>query len=57
MKLTDAQQEPPMLRICPMRDAVCPHGVSCPYVGDGPYGFPCKDGYRDARRSLQGQSK
>lgn len=23
-----------MIRICPKRDAVCPHGMDCPYVGD-----------------------
>lgn len=34
-----------MIRVCPMRDARCPHGVDCPYVGDGPYGYPCKEGY------------
>lgn len=23
-----------MIRVCPKRDAVCPHGMSCPYVID-----------------------
>jgi hypothetical protein len=35
-----------IIRICPMRDWPCPHGMSCPYVGDGAYGYPCKDGYK-----------
>lgn len=34
-----------IVRVCPMRDAVCPHRLSCPYVGDGPYGYPCKEGW------------
>lgn len=37
-----------MVRICPMRDAACPHGLNCPHVGDGPMGYPCKDGWRRA---------
>jgi hypothetical protein len=28
-----------------MRDALCPHGLDCAYVGDGPMGYPCKPGW------------
>lgn len=48
--------EPGMIRICPMRDGPCPHGMACPYVGDGAYGYPCKDGWR-SRRALEEGSK
>ena len=43
--------------ICPMRDGPCPHGIDCKFVGDGPYGYPCKDGWRINRdsRALQAQ--
>ncbi len=51
-----AQYAPPLpddtIRICPMRDGPCPHGMACPYVGDGAYGYPCKDGWR-SRRALE----
>lgn len=45
-KLTEAQIEPGTVRICPMRDGPCPNGINCQFVGDGPYGYPCKDGWR-----------
>lgn len=35
-----------MVRICPMRDGPCPHGMDCPFVGEGHYGYPCKDGWQ-----------
>lgn len=41
MKLTEAA-----IRICPMRDGPCPNGMDCPFVGDGPYGYPCKPGWK-----------
>jgi hypothetical protein len=44
-KLTEAKVEPGTVRICPMRDGPCPHGIDCEFVGDGPYGYPCKDGW------------
>lgn len=25
-----------VIRVCPKRDAVCPHGIDCPYWKDGP---------------------
>jgi hypothetical protein len=28
-----------MIRVCPERDAVCPHGMDCPYVLDR---YECK---------------
>lgn len=43
---SEREKEPKTLRVCPMRDAICPHGFSCPYVGDGYHGYPCKDGWR-----------
>ena len=44
-----------LVRICPMRDGPCPYGLSCAFVGDGPMGYPCKDGWRStsALRALQ----
>lgn len=45
--------EPPIiwgsgtLRVCPMRDATCPHGMSCPYVD----GYTCKLGWQTSRRT------
>lgn len=36
------------MRVCPMRDATCPHGMSCPYVD----GYNCKPGWRTPRPSL-----
>lgn len=35
------------IRICPMRDGPCPHGFDCQFVGDGPYGYPCKEGWAE----------
>ncbi len=32
--LSEAQREPGTVRICPMRDGPCPHGINCPFVGD-----------------------
>lgn len=29
-----------MVRVCPKRDAVCPHGMECPYVKDA---YSCHD--------------
>jgi hypothetical protein len=29
-----------MIRVCPKRDAVCPHGMGCPYVVDR---YTCRD--------------
>lgn len=29
-----------MIRVCPKRDAICPHGMSCPYVIDR---YECKE--------------
>lgn len=37
--------EPGTIRICPMRDGPCPHGMSCKFVGDGYMGYPCKLGW------------
>lgn len=31
-----------MIRVCPERDARCPHGMSCPYVD----GYRCKEGWQ-----------
>ena len=31
-----------MIRVCPERDAVCPHGMECPYAGNR----GCKDGWQ-----------
>lgn len=45
--LSEAQREPGTVRICPMRDGPCPHGINCPFVGDSYYGYPCKDGWRE----------
>lgn len=39
------------VRICPMRDGPCPHGLACPYVGDDYMGYPCKEGW-SGRRAL-----
>lgn len=39
-----------IMRICIMRDGPCPHGMDCPYVGDGPLGYPCKEGWRTSRQ-------
>lgn len=32
------------LRVCPMRDAICPHGMDCPYVGE-PHDYLCQEGW------------
>jgi hypothetical protein len=46
------------IRICPMRDGPCPHGMTCPFVGDGPFGYPCKEGWQAGRRALsEGEGK
>ena len=29
-----------MIRVCPKRDAVCPHGMACPYTIDE---YTCRD--------------
>lgn len=52
MKLANDAQA---IRICPMRDGPCPRGMACEFVGDGPYGYPCKEGWRDTagRAALQ----
>ena len=48
MALSEAQRrEPGIIRICPMRDGPCPHGFDCKFVGDGYYGYPCKEGWRE----------
>lgn len=31
-----------MLRICPERDAICPHGMDCPYSRDR---YTCRKGW------------
>lgn len=41
--------EPGTVRICAMRDGPCPHGLTCPYVGDGYMGYPCKEGWNGPR--------
>jgi hypothetical protein len=41
-----------MIRICPMRDGPCPHGLGCLYVGDGAYGYPCKPGWKSRAAAL-----
>jgi len=41
--------EPGTIRICPMRDGPCRHGLNCPYVGDGYMGYPCKEGWNGPR--------
>lgn len=46
--------EPGTIRICPMRDGPCWHGMHCPYVGDGYMGYPCKEGW-DGPRALSAQ--
>jgi len=35
------QWEPGTVRICPIRDAICPHGLFCEYSD----GFNCKSGW------------
>ena len=52
-------RETETIRICVMRDAPCPHGFNCPYLGTGPYGYPCKDGWksRPAPRAPQDGSR
>jgi hypothetical protein len=37
--------EPGTIRVCPMRDAICPHGMSCPYTD----GYDCKPGWWSQR--------
>lgn len=37
------------IRICPMRDGPCRHGLHCPYVGDGYMGYPCREGWNGPR--------
>ncbi len=41
--------EPGTVRICPMRDGPCPHGMRCPFVGESYHGYPCKAGWSAAR--------
>lgn len=31
----------PMLRVCPMRDAICPYGMACRFTD----GYNCKPGW------------
>ena len=52
-------RETETIRICVMRDAPCPHGFNCPYLGTGPCGYPCKDGWksRPAPRAPQEGSR
>lgn len=52
-RLTKAQDDF-TVRICPMRDGPCPHGMDCPFKGDGPFGYSCKEGWRApaGRRAL-----
>jgi len=45
--------EPGTIRICPMRDGPCPHGLHCQFVGDGYSGYPCKEGW-NVRTSSEG---
>lgn len=49
--------EPGTIRVCPMRDAICPHGISCPFVGDGYHGYPCKDGWSSSRAASRALSQ
>lgn len=41
----DEPHDPSTIRICPMRDGPCPHGLRCPFVGESYMGYPCKDGW------------
>lgn len=45
--MADPIEHEQIIRVCIMRDAVCPHGFDCPFVGDGPMGYPCKEGWRN----------
>lgn len=36
-----------MIRVCPKRDAICPHGSACPYITDR---YKCKNKLTDAER-------
>lgn len=40
-----------MIRVCPMRDRVCPHGIKCPYVD----GYNCTDPELRFRGEIGGQ--
>lgn len=35
-----------MIRVCPERDAICPHGMGCPYAAGPDSQYRCKDGWR-----------
>ncbi len=37
------------VRVCPERDAVCPHGVGCPFVRDR---YQCFPGWRMTPQEL-----
>ena len=37
------------VRVCPMRDAVCPHGIDCPFTEDR---YACKPGW-DSRPMIE----
>lgn len=34
-----------MIRVCPKRDSICPHGIDCPYSKDQ---YQCEEGWQDA---------
>lgn len=39
------------MRVCPERDALCPHGDNCPYVGDR---YECKPGWDGSAVTVEG---
>lgn len=39
-EIRDYAQREATTRVCPKRDAICPHGMSCPYAVDR---YTCKE--------------
>lgn len=44
---------PGTLRVCPMRDAICPHGLNCPYADS----YDCKPGWESRPAASVGGAK
>lgn len=48
-----------MIRICPKRDAICPHGIDCPFAVDryncrpDAREFAVKAALRDTQRAME----